>query len=584
MGTVCQDRSSAPRAWPSCSVSWRWASAPAPVRSSCDTMTRIKAFTATAFVVLAASLLATVPAQAAPGDLDPTFSGDGKQLTSIRVSAYGNGVAIQSDGKIVAAGGSYAGAGGTHDFALARYMPDGSLDTSFDGDGKLTTDFGGGVAYGVALQPDGKIVAVGGGAGGFSFARYNAVGSLDTSFDGDGKRTTDFGGGWASGVALQSDGKIVAVGYATGFGAEGDFALARYNADGSLDASFSGDGSQTTDIGGDEGASDVAIQRDGKIVAVGSSYSFIGSSTDAVVARYNPDGSLDPSFGTFAGFQLTSVSGLDRAGGVALQPDGKIVAVGATNEDFLLARYNPNGSPDATFSDDGTQTTDFGESDGAGGVALQPDGKIVVAGATSSGGGPSALALARYQAGSASGSAPTNASPPTISGIATEGQTLMVNPGAWTGSTPINHTYQWRRCDSTGVNCVDVAAATATTYAPAAADVGRTIRVRETATNPYGQNSVASAPSAVVTAKPTPGAIVGIVRNAKTGALLASASINCGNGYSAKTASDGRYSIPNVASGTYHCTASANRYTPSTITLTLGSGQTVTVNFNLVRQ
>jgi uncharacterized delta-60 repeat protein len=546
-------------------------------------MTRIKAFTATAFVVLAASLLATVPAQAAPGDLDPTFSGDGKELTSIRVSAYGNDVAIQSDGKIVAIGGSYAGAGGTHDFSLARYMPDGSLDASFDGDGKLTTtDLG--VAYGVALQPDGKIVAVGGGAGGFSLARYNAVGSLDTSFDGDGKRTTDFGGGWASGIALQSDGKIVAVGYVAGFGAEGDFALARYNADGSLDVSFSGDGTQTTDIGGDEGASDVAMQRDGKIVAVGSSYSFIGSITDAVVARYNPDGSLDPSFGTFAGVQLTSVSGLDRAGGVALQPDGKIVAVGATSEDFLLARYTPNGSPDATFSDDGTQTTGFGESDGAGGVALQPDGKIVVAGATSSGGGPSAFALARYQGGSAAGTAPTNASPPTISGTATEGQTLTVNPGAWTGSTPINHTYQWRRCDSTGANCVDVAAATATIYALAAADVGRTIRVRETATNPYGQNSVASAASAVVTAKPKPGAIVGTVRNAKTGGLLASASISCGNGYSAKTASDGRYSIPNVAAGTYNCTASANRYTPSTRPVTLGSGQTVAANFNLVRQ
>ena len=97
----------------------------------------------------------------------PEFSNDGKQLTTIGVSGYGNGVAIHSDGKIVVAGGSYAGVGGTHSFALARYNADGSLDTSFDGDGKLTTDFGGGVAYGVALQPDGKIVAVGavGGSG-----------------------------------------------------------------------------------------------------------------------------------------------------------------------------------------------------------------------------------------------------------------------------------------------------------------------------------------------------------------------------------------------------------------------------------
>jgi uncharacterized delta-60 repeat protein len=600
--------------------------------------TRIRAFTATAFVVLAASLLATVPAQAAPGDLDPTFSGDGKELTSIRVSAYGNAVAIQSDGRIVAVGGSYAGAGGTHDFALARYMPDGSLDTSFDGDGKLTTDLGGGVAYSVALQPDGKIVAAGGGAagfalarylpngsldasfdgdgklttdlgvsygvvlqpdgkivaagrgaGGFALARYNADGSLDTSFDGDGKRTTDFGGGWACGVALQSDGKIVAVGSAPGFGGEGDFALARYNANGSIDTSFSGDGTQTTDLGGDEGASDIGIQPDGKIVAVGSSYSFIGSSTTAVVARYSSAGSLDPGFGTlFAGLQLTSVSGTDAAGGVALQPDGKIVAVGATIDDLLLARYNANGSPDAAFSDDGTQTTDFGGGDGAGGIALQPDGKIVAAGTTYTygvdGSAVGSFALARYQGGSVAGSAPTNSSPPTMSGTATEGQTLTINPGDWTGSAPINHTNQWRRCDSTGANCVDIAGATVTTYALAAADVGRTIRVRETATNPYGQNSVASAPSAVVTAKPKPGAIVGTVRNAKTGALLASATVNCGNGYSAKTTSKGAYSILNVAPATYNCTASANGYQPSSQDVTVHAGQTPTASFSLVRR
>ena len=108
----------------------------------------------------------------------------------------------------------------------------------------------------------------------------------------------------------------------------------------------------------------------------------------AVVARYNPDGSLDPSFGTSAGFQLTSFSGNERAAGVALQPDGKIVAVGATYEDFLLARYNPNGSPRSDLlGRRHAETTDFGEGAWAGGVALQPDGKIVVAGAGSSGGG-----------------------------------------------------------------------------------------------------------------------------------------------------------------------------------------------------
>ena len=195
-------------------------------------------------------------------------------------------------------------------------------------------------------------------------------------------------------------------------------------------------------------------------------------------------------------------------------------------------------------------------------MAIQDDGKIVVAGATS-GWSVTGFAIARYQGGSEpSGTAPTNTSPPTISGSAGEGQTLTINSGVWSGSTPIDHSYQWRRCDSAGANCVDIAAATATTYALAAADVGHTIRVRETATNVYGQSSVDSAASAVVKAKP--GTIAGTVRNLKNGATIANASVNCGSGYSAKTASDGTYSIANVAPGGYSCTASANRYRPST--------------------
>jgi hypothetical protein len=180
------------------------------------------------------------------------------------------------------------------------------------------------------------------------------------------------------------------------------------------------------------------------------------------------------------------------------------------------------------------------------------------------------------------GTAPTNSSPPTISGTATEGETLTVNPGTWSGSIPINHTYQWRRCDSAGANCVDIAAATATTYTLAAADVAHTIRVREAATNAYGEGSVDSAATAAVKAKQ--GAIAGTVRSASTGATIASATVNCGNGYSAKTASNGAYSIPSVAPGGYSCAASAKRYRPSTQTVTVASGQTATLNFSLVRR
>ena len=190
-------------------------------------------------------------------------------------------------GKIVVVGN------GAGDFALARYNPNGSLDASFSGDGLQTTDLGGDdEARGLALQDDGKIVAVGR-AGtfpdiDFALARYNPNGSLDTSFSGDGKQTTDFFFGAvdaANGVALQGDDKIVAAGLAGGGSTGDDFALARYNPNGSLDASFSGDGKRRSNFGGADSASGVALQGDGKIVAVGRG---LGTdlTSDFVLARY----------------------------------------------------------------------------------------------------------------------------------------------------------------------------------------------------------------------------------------------------------------------------------------------------------
>ncbi len=217
------------------------------------------------------------------------------QTTDFGGGDYGADVAVQADRKIVVVGGTGS------DFALARYNADGSLDSSFDGDGKLTTDLGGGGDGGadVAVQADGKIVVVGGSTGGFALARYNADGSLDPSFDGDGKRTTEFGGsgGTANGVALQPDGKIVAAGH----GGAG-FALARYNTDGSLDSSFDGDGKQTTEFAGGAAAA-VALQGDGKIVAVGRA---VGDGMDFALSRYNADGSLDSSFDG-DGKQITAI-------------------------------------------------------------------------------------------------------------------------------------------------------------------------------------------------------------------------------------------------------------------------------------
>jgi uncharacterized delta-60 repeat protein len=353
-----------------------------------------------AFAALALALIAgALPgaAVAAPGALDLTFGSGGVVTTDFGGSDSAEAVAIQSDGKIVAVGGTFSFPSG--DFALARYNADGSLDASFGPGGKVTTDFGGfDAASAAVIQPDGRIVAAGrSGSGDFALARYNADGSLDPTFGSGGKVTTDFGGFDAAfGVALQADGKIVAAGQG---GPGGGFAFARYNTDGSLDPSFGSGGEVTTHFtSGVEVVIAVAIQLDGKIVVTGQT--FAGGFQQFALARYNADGSLDASFGS-GGIVATNF-GFDSAfgGALAIQSNGKIVAAGRAGTDFLLARYNGDGNLDATFGSGGIVTTDFGGAffDAAFGVALQSNGKIVAAGGTFNGFvGPSAdFALARY--------------------------------------------------------------------------------------------------------------------------------------------------------------------------------------------
>ena len=356
-------------------------------------------------------------AQAAPGDLDPTFSGDGKQTTDFLPGGISDATATvrQPDGKIVAVGSVFrrtSGDSSISDFALARYNPNGTLDSSFSGDGRKTTDFAGidDGAAGVALQGDGKIVVVGrtgfgspfGDTFDFAVARYNPNGSLDSSFSGDGKQTASFGeSDVAKGVVVQGDGKIVAVGNTCNGNPDTtcDFALARFNSNGSLDTTFSGDGEQTADLGDIDIADATTVQGDGKIVVVGNVSQLATGATDFALARFDSSGALDTSF-SGDGEQTTDFGGSnDRAHGVAVQADGKIVVAGersSGSDDFALARYNPDGSLDASFSGDGKQTTDFGGSDAANAVALR-GGKIVLAGTGSLGGTRgSDFALARY--------------------------------------------------------------------------------------------------------------------------------------------------------------------------------------------
>lgn len=283
---------------------------------------------------------------AGAGDLDTTFNGSGYSTALLGDSEETiNATAIQSDGKIVVAG--YAWNGANHDFALARYNTNGSLDTSFDADGKVLTPIGqlNDVAYAVAIQADGKILAAGSSnstatKSNFAVVRYNADGSLDATFDTDGKLTTQIGaaGDGAYSVLIQSNNKIVAA----GISGSGNFAAARYNVDGSLDITFDTDGKVTTAMGSSNISQiSAALQTDGKIVLAGNSSN--GSNYDFGLLRYNTDGSLDTSF-DIDGKVITAIGpSNDSAYSVAIQSDGKIVAVGSSSpvintDDFAVVR------------------------------------------------------------------------------------------------------------------------------------------------------------------------------------------------------------------------------------------------------
>jgi uncharacterized delta-60 repeat protein len=331
------------------------------------------------------------------GHLDTTFSGDGRAVANFtRQNDLAYGVAVMSKGRIVAAGRA-GGRGGQ--FALVRLRGNGHLDRTFGGDGKVVTNFTrkNDLAFGVAIQSDGKIVVAGeaGNPAKFALARYNANGHLDTTFSGDGKVITNLTPATdaARGVAIQSDGKIVVAGQA---GAPANFALARYNSDGTLDATFGSGGIVITNVNNTDSnaAYGLAIQTDGKIVAAG----FDVSNGPPIVrkfalVRYNSDGTLDPTFESGNGLD-TRLTGDDVAYGVAIQADGKIVAAGRASSRFGMARYNSDGSRDTSFSGNGDVTTDFSAGlDVAHGLAIQANGMIVAAGSSNNQG---TFALARY--------------------------------------------------------------------------------------------------------------------------------------------------------------------------------------------
>jgi uncharacterized delta-60 repeat protein len=337
------------------------------------------------------------------GALDANFASGGKATTPS--TGTGNAVALQADGRIVTVGGA---------FTLTRHNPDGSIDTGFGTNGKVSTAFGSGSgsANDVVIQGDGKIVVAGstraraGFAGDDNFAvrRYNTDGSLDASFGAGGIVSTDFAGlgDAAVAVALQVDGKIVVAGRAQ-LASGTDLAVARYNTDGSPDASFGSGGKLTTDMaGGVDFSSAMRLQPDGRIVVL--AHISLGSSVVVgipALVRYNSDGSVDAAFGA-SGKVIGSASG--PADDLALQPDGKIIVAGSVNAGsstsaFGLTRFDANGSPDTAFGTPTTRFFDTGNGTIGRAVAVQADGKIVLVGEAASGASSTSdVAVARYDA------------------------------------------------------------------------------------------------------------------------------------------------------------------------------------------
>lgn len=339
------------------------------------------------------------------GSLDPTFSGDGIVVTDLGGMEWAEDVVIQPNGRIVVSGTRCLVEGlpyGDCDMAVVRYNPNGSPDKTFSLDGKLATDFGGGANgswSGLAIQPDGKIVVAGYMDNGvnFDFAlyRYNANGTLDTSFSGDGMANVNFGTGpedLGTDLVLQPDGKIIVVGISCDslwpeWNWQGcDFAVARVNSNGTPDLAFSGDGRQVINFGGQDLPEAVTLQPDGKVVIAGYDKSPVTQSY-FFLARLNSNGTLDTTFHATGKLATGFGPGSNAmAHDIRVQSNGKILAVGSASGNFAAARYNANGSLDLTFSGDGRAVVDFGHDDQGWVVAIQPaNGRYVLAGFTDDG-------------------------------------------------------------------------------------------------------------------------------------------------------------------------------------------------------
>jgi uncharacterized delta-60 repeat protein len=374
-------------------------------------------------IALAIAWLSCVPSTwAAEGDLDPTFGSGGRVVAPVAPVTGPAAVTVDSQGRIVAVGGR------SPNLAVTRFLPSGALDTSFSGDGVATFDPTAGAANGaaladaVAIDPQGRILVAGcvgeeGGLGSvacadFILIRVGTDGQLDSGFGpaaSHGFVRQDFFGDTdiAHAVAIDSQGRILVGGTERNF--DNDFGVARFDSTGMLDASFGGSGKpgiatvDFTPLASDDDRADaMAVDAQGRIVLAGSSTR--PPADELAVARLSSDGTRDASFGTdfgsgHFGEVTTPIGSSSDANAVTIDPQGRILAAGSAfdgTSKFLVARYNPDGSLDTSFSDDGIVTSSPGDPGEIFTVGLDSQGRIVAAGQRRTSGTTRDVAVARY--------------------------------------------------------------------------------------------------------------------------------------------------------------------------------------------
>ena len=329
------------------------------------------------------------------GDLDPTWGENGMARIDVDGNDNPSDIALTPDGGVVVVGSS--GPLATQDLSLVKLTASGDPDQAFSGDGKLVVDFGGRDAgHGVAVTPDGRYVAVGvadvSGAGDMAVAVVRSDGQLDTDFSTDGRMTLDLGDiEFANAVAITGDGAFAVAGESGG-----DLVSAVVLPSGSLDPGFSGDGLAIHDAGSiSDGAYDIAVDTSGRILIGGHGFDV---TSDFVILRYNRNGTLDASFGDQGVTRFPIGDGINFLRGVAVAPTGHVVLAGYTgdspNRNVAVGRLTADGELDGNFGQGGITTTDVGGDDFGRGVAVGEDGTVFVIGDTTTAGTRDLLIIA----------------------------------------------------------------------------------------------------------------------------------------------------------------------------------------------